>query len=178
MLIAGWLLLALGLLWGLGAYNRLMRLRNAIAQAWAQLEPALTEIARGALGLADGGAGWLPAESAAFEALRQAAEGLQAAVAQLARAPHQAEASAQLAVAVAVLAAALQRVRSLLALNAHDDDDAGRQALLDALKTAEAQRDFGRQLFNQRVQAFNEALAEWPTRVLAGPYGFHDAGRF
>ena len=39
-----WLLqlavLAIVVFWVVGAYNRLMRLRNAVASAWAQVEPA------------------------------------------------------------------------------------------------------------------------------------------
>ncbi len=178
MLIAAWVLLAVLLLWGLGAYNRLMRLRNGIALAWQQLEPALAELRAVGAQLAERGPAWLPSEGPAFDNLRQAGEELAAAVQAVAARPHSADAAARLAVAHALHAAALQRVRGLLALGVGDEHDADRQALLARLKQAEPPRDFARQLFNQRVQAFNLALDELPTRLLAGLFGFHDAGSF
>ena len=178
MLIAAWVLGAVLLFWGLGAYNRLMRLRNGIALAWQQLEPPLRELNGAGLQLAERGHAWLPSESSAFDTLSQTSQELQAAAQAVGSRPHAAEPVARLAVAHALQAAALQRVRSLLALSSHDDHDAERHGLLDRLKHAEQQRDFGRQLFNQRVQAYNDALAELPTRALAGLYGLHDAGSF
>ncbi len=178
MLITAWVLAAILVFWGLGAYNRLMRLRNGIALAWQQLEPALRELNEVGAALADRGLAWLPSEGPAFDNLRQAGEELQTAMQAVASRPHSAEPVARLAVAHALHAAALQRVRSLLALAAQDDHDAERRDLLERQKRAEAPRDFARQLFNQRVQAFNDALAELPTRLLAGLFGFHDAGSF
>lgn len=178
MLIAIWLTLAVLVFWGLGAYHRLTRLRNGIGSAWQQLEPALRESVEAGLQLAEQGRTWLPSEGSAFETLGQTSQELQTAMQAVAARPHVAEPVARLAVAHALQAAALQRVRSLLALSVHEEYDAARRALLDRLKTAEQQRDFGRQFFNQRVQSYNAALAELPTRVLAGLYGFHDAGSF
>lgn len=178
MLIAAWLLAAVLVFWGLGAYNRLMRLRNGIALAWQQLEPALRELCEVGAALAEQGLAWLPSEASAFDNLRLAGDELQAAMQAVGARPHSAEPVARLAVAHALHAAALQRVRSLLALAAPDDQDAERRSLLERQKRAEPPRDFARQLFNQRVQAFNQALAELPTRLLAGLYGFHDAGSF
>ena len=178
MLIAAWVLAAVLVFWGLGAYNRLMRLRNGIALAWQQLEPPLRELTGTGLQLAERGPGWLPSEASAFDTLNQTCLELQAAAQAVGSRPHAADPVARLAVAHALQAAALQRVRSLLALSLHDDHGTERQQLLNTLKQAEQQRDFGRQLFNQRVQTYNEALAELPTRALAGLYGFHDAGSF
>lgn len=178
MLIAAWAVAAILVFWGLGAYNRLMRLRNGIALAWQQLEPPLRELTGTGQQLAERGHAWLPSEAPAFDTLGQTSLELQGALQAVAARPHVADPVARLAVAHALQAAALQRVRSLLALSLHDDHDAERQQLLSTLKQAEQQRDFGRQLFNQRVQSYNDALAELPTRALAGLYGFHDAGSF
>ncbi len=169
-------LAALLLLWGLGAYNRLMRLRAAVASSWqAHLEPPLLQLAGDGLQLAESGPDWLPAEGPAFEALRQCSVDLQQALKAVQPAPYAADPVAQLAVAQALQASALQRV---LALLEHHEPDAERRALIQHLRQAKQQREFGRQLFNQRVQAYNAALAEVPTRVLAGLYGFHDAKSF
>lgn len=176
MLIATWLLLALLVFWGLGAYHRLTRLRAGIGSAWQQLEPALRTLASAGQQLAERGRAWLPAEGSALDHLMQTSADLQTAVQAVAARPHAAEPVAQLAVAQALHAAALQRARSLLALVEHDEPDAERRTLLVSLQGAEQQRDFARQLFNQRVQGFNEAQAAWPTRALTGLFGFHDAG--
>lgn len=177
MEIAAWILGAVLLLWGIGAYNRLMRLRNAIVSSWAQLEAPLAELARLGQRLAELGPNWLPQEAAAFDALRAQSHDLQNAVQLVKARPYAAEPVGQLAVTQALHAAALQRVQALIEHHVHDED-AGRDELIAGLKLARQQREFGKQLFNTRVDLFNEAVAPLPTRVLAGLYGFHDAGKF
>lgn len=170
-------LLALLLFWGLGAYNRLMRLRNAISSSWQQLEAPLQELAGCGQLLAEAGPRWLPQEGPAFEALRQQSQELQGALKAAGATPYAADPVAQLAVAHALQASALQRVLALLEHHARDEDSE-RPALIARVKAAQQQRDFGRQLFNGRVAAYNVAVAEVPTRALAGLYGFHDAKSF
>lgn len=177
MVLAAWIVGAVLLLWGLGAYNRLMRLRNAISSAWGQLEAPLLELSSVGTRLADAGPRWLPQEASAFEALRTQSADLQAAVQAVKGRPYSADPVGQLAVTNALHAAALQRVQALLEHQVHDEDSE-RPQLLAALKQARQQRDFGKQLFNQRVDLFNEAIDRLPTRVLAGLYGFHDARKF
>jgi LemA protein len=46
-----------------------------------------------------------------------------------------------------------------------------------ALREAEPRMQFVRQLFNDAVQAYNDAAREWPTRLLVRLYGFGTAGR-
>lgn len=169
---------ALLLFWGLGAYNRLMRLRSAVASSWqVHLEPPLQLLAGNGQRLAEVGPRWLPAEGPAFDALRQQSLDLQLAVRGVQPAPWSADPIAQLAVAQALQASALQRVLALLEHHAQDHDPE-RSELTQRLREAQQQREFGRQLFNQRVQAYNQAIGELPTRVLAGLYGFHDAKTF
>lgn len=169
---------ALLLFWGLGAYNRIMRLRAAVASSWqAHLEPPLLALANDGSRLADVAVACLPAEGPAFETLRLQCQELQQAVRAVQAAPWVADPVAQLAVAQALHASALQRALALLEHHAHEAD-AQRDALVQALRQAKQQREFGRQLFNQRVQAYNQAIGELPTRVLAGLYGFHDAKTF
>ena len=168
---------ALLLFWGLGAYNRLMRLRNAVSSAWQQLDAPLSRLAAEGQKLADAASHGLPQEGSAVDALRATSLELLAAIKTVQPAPYAAESVSKLAVAHALQAAALQRV---LALAEHAPDEAGSPLapLVASLREAQQQREFGKQLFNQRVLVFNEALAEVPTRALAGLYGFHDAQRF
>jgi LemA protein len=43
---------------------------------------------------------------------------------------------------------------------------------MDELKLVERQRAFARQVFNQTVERYNEAIAQIPTRALARLYRF------
>jgi LemA protein len=177
MLIGLLIVAALLLFWGLGAYNRLIRLRSAIGGAWQQLEAPLAALASEGLALAEAGPSWLPQEGSAFDALRQQSLELQTALKAVKPAPYAADPIAQLAVAQALQASALQRVLALLEHHARDEDSE-RPKRIASLRAAQQQRDFGKQLFNQRVAAYNEAISEVPTRVLSGLYGFHDAKTF
>jgi LemA protein len=168
---------ALMFFWGLGAYNRIMRLRNGVALAWQQLELPLSALAADGAALAEAGPRWLPQEGPAFDALMGHSQALAQAVAAVRQAPYATDPVAELAVAHALQASALQRVIALLEHHVQDEDSE-RAALVAKVLTAQQQREFGRQLFNQRVLAYNEAVGEVPTRALAGLYGFHDAKSF
>jgi LemA protein len=50
-------------------------------------------------------------------------------------------------------------------------------AHLATLRETEARLIFARQLFNEAVQTYNEAVRLFPTRLLARLYGFGTAGR-
>lgn len=169
---------ALLVFWGLGAYNRLMRLRNAISSAWQQLEGGLAELAAAGLQLAEAGAHWLPQEGPALESLRLHSADLQAALKPAQTTPFAADPIAQAAVAHALHASALQRVLALLEHAPAATGDPDYSSLVQRVRTAQQQREFGKQLFNGRVAFYNAAVAEVPTRALAGLYGFHDAKSF
>jgi LemA protein len=170
-----WVLAAILLFWGIGAYNRLMRLRNAIGDAYVLLDQQLGERARLCSQLLGRLRPLLPSEQATFDSLDGAQTEAQAA-AQAARArPHAGEPVAQLAVSSAVHAAALTRLMSLLEHQGELRTQHGLDALVDELKLVERQRAFARQVFNQAVAQYNEAARQFPTRILAGLYGFAEA---
>ncbi len=174
--VFGWVLAALLFFWGVGAYNRLMRLRNRIAEAFGVLDQGLQQRAELSKRLLEQLRPLLANEQASFDALESAqAETLQLAQAARAR-PHAGDPVASLAVASAVQAAALTRVMSIVEHHGELREQAeGLQALMDELRLAERQRSFSRQLFNQAVAQYNEALAQFPTRILASIYGFAEA---
>ena len=55
------------------------------------------------------------------------------------------------------------------------DNPAEIYGLVDELKMVERQRAFSRQLFNQAVGGYNEAVQQFPTRVLTSFFGFSEA---
>ncbi|MFG6467506.1 LemA family protein [Roseateles sp. BYS87W] len=161
--------------WGVGAYNRLMSLRNAIGDAFAQLDTHLKERAEVCEKLLAAVAPRLPSEQATFDALASAqAEAQTAAQASRAK-PWAPDPVGTLAVASALHAAALTRLLSLLDHQAELRSEAEIDALVSELKLIERQRAFTRQVFNQAVGQYNEALNQFPTRVLANLYGFKEA---
>lgn len=163
---------ALLFFWGVGAYNRLMSLRNAIGEAFAQLDTHLKERAELCDKLLAAVAPRLPSEQATFDALSSAQTESQAATQAVRGKPWAPDPVGTLAVAGALHAAALTRLLSLLDHQAELRSETEIDALVSELKLVERQRAFTRQVFNQAVTQYNEALQQFPTRVLANLYGF------
>jgi LemA protein len=172
---AMWTLAALLLFWGIGAYNRLMRLRNAISAAFVQLDEHLSTRANLCSKLLILLQPLLSNERATFEALELAQAEVRAAALAARPRPYMAEPVGTLGVASAVHAAALTRLMSMLEHHGELREHADLYALVDELKMIERQRSFARQLFNQAVGQFNEAITQFPTRILASLYGFREA---
>lgn len=168
---------ALLVFWMVGAYNRLVALRNTIGQAWVKVDEALRQ--RGAAGepLLAALREPLAAEQGALDALAGAlGESAKAAVAMSARPVEQANANTWLA-AEAALAPAAARV---LALFEHDIELRGRAEIATpaaAWRDAQTKLGFSRQLFNEAALAYNEAVTLFPTRLLAPMFRFGLAGR-
>jgi LemA protein len=172
---AGVAVAALLLFWGIGAYNRLMSLRNVIGEAFVQLDAHLKERAELCERLLAAVRPRLPSEQATFDALAGAQAEAQAAAPAARHRPWAPDPVGSLAVASAVHAAALTRLLSLLDHQAELRSEPEIDALVSELKLVERQRAFARQLFNQAVSQYNEALHQFPTRVLANLYGFTEA---
>lgn len=169
--------LALLVFWMVGAYNRLVALRNAIADAFVPVDELVQRRAAAALAL-DGLArpemaseqaaldAWLAAQTAA----REAAQALRARPVLAARA-------AAFTAAEPPLAAASARVTALLEQHPAVLSQAEVAAQLATLRETETRLAFARQRFNEAAQAYNEAVRLFPTRLLARLYGFGTAGR-
>lgn len=166
---------ALLFFWGVGAYNRLMSLRNAIGEAFAQLDAHLKERGEVCDKLLAAVAPRLPSEQATFDALASAQAESQTATQAVRAKPWAPDPAGSLAVAGALHAAALTRLMSLLDHQAELRSETEIDALISELKLVERQRAFARQVFNQAVGQYNDALHQFPTRVLANLYGFSEA---
>jgi len=167
---------ALLLSWALGAHNRLVALRNAIIAAWAQVDEPLKRRAAALAALVAGLRQHLPDESGALDAALAAQSQLQAAADALSARPAMAPRASALSAAEAALSAALSRLLALLEQRsglASADDLAPHVA---ALRDAAQRLAFARQLFNDAVHQYNEAAQQFPTRLVAGLFGFGAAG--
>lgn len=171
----GVLLACVLLFWTVGAYNRIMQLRNKINDAYGKLDQQLATRAKLVQTLIDLLHPELVTEQAAFEALHAAQQAFEAAATQVRARPAAPHAVKQMTLAGAVHAGALARLLALLDQHAELNSRSDLQPLLEELMAAEGQYSFARQLFNEAVRAYNEALKQFPTRVLARAFGFKQA---
>jgi LemA protein len=156
------LFVAVWVFWSVGAYNRLVGLRNELLRCFAPVDDQLR--ARQALlqRWADGLEG---TDAPTLESFRAACQQIEAA-SQHARAhPARASALTSLRLADEILAQARGRLPACA--------DAG---LAAALAEADTTLAFSRRQFNEAALAYNRAVAQFPTWVLSGLFGFRKAG--
>jgi len=163
--------------WMVGAYNRLVALRNAIAAAWALVDEVLKKrgdaVAPLVLALREPLAG----EQNALDALLAAERQVRSAADALAARPVDAALAAAVVAGEAAMASSASRVLALL--EQHDDlrQDPAVVAHAAALRDSVAKLNFSRQLFNEAAEAYNSAVRLFPTRLLAELYRFAPAGK-
>ena len=164
--------------WVVGAYNRLVRLRNGIGSAWTQLDEQLRRRASvlDALLTAvrprmEGG------DPHALDAADAAQRQVQAAADAMRSRPVQEPGSASLVAAEGVLASAQARVAALLDENPVLRADAQVHQALDELKAVDLRLQFARQGFNVAVDGYNDAARQFPTTLVAWAFGLRRAGR-
>ncbi|MEY3252306.1 MAG: hypothetical protein RL227_1279 [Pseudomonadota bacterium] len=177
-----WHLVALALLavlafWMVGAYNRLVALRNAVAAAWQQVDEALARRGEAVGPLVAALRGGLDGEGASLDALLTGQARVAAAADALRGLAVRADSAQALARAESAMASASARVLALLELHPELREDPAAAGPSATLREVEPRLAFARQVFNESVQAYNEAVRQWPTRALAHLYGFGTAGR-
>lgn len=175
-----WLFAAAAVLgfWALGAYNRLVSLRNTVAGIWAQADEAQRRRGGATEQLVSALRGPLAAEQGALDAWASAhTQSVRAAGAMSATPMSAAHAQAWLE-AEGRLGAAATRVFALIDGHAAQ---LGSDAAVQAARTEWVQGDqrlrFSRQLFNDAAAAYDAAIAVFPTSVLSPIFGFGPCGR-
>lgn len=163
--------------WMVGAYNRLVALRNAIAQALAQVDELVQRRAAAAASLADLARPEMASEQAALDAWLLAQAAVREAARALRERPVMASRAAELTAAEPPLAASAARVMALLEQHPAVLAQATAAAHAATLRETEARLVFARQLYNEAAQSYNDAVRQFPTRLLARLYGFGTAGR-
>ena len=178
MTTSAWIVLGLAVaavVWGVGVYNRLVQLRNRIANAFGQIDvqlkrrydliPNLVEVARG----------YLTHEAATLEAVIQARGQALGAAGTARAAPGNASALGALAAAEGVLGGSLGRL--MVVAEAYPDlkADATMQSLSEELTSTENRLGFARQAYNDQVLEFNDKAAQFPDLIVARLLGFPTA---
>ncbi|QHE74981.1 LemA family protein [Hydrogenophaga sp. PBL-H3] len=168
-------LLGLGLavfFWGVGAYNRLVRLKNGIANAFGQIDvqlkrrydliPNLVEVARK----------YLAHESQTLEAVIAARNQARTVEQAAASSPLNAGALGALAGAEQLLGGALGRLFAVAEAYPDLKADQTMRDLSEELASTENRIGFARQAYNDNVLEFNDAAAQFPALIVARLFGF------
>jgi LemA protein len=162
--------------WMVGAHNRVVGLRAAIVEAWAQVDGLLER--RGQVLTALAQALWelWPNSRDVVDALRSAQQQLQVAAHAVRARPTGSAAAASLATAEGALNATVARVLNQVESDAqvHANDVVATQML--ALFEFGPQLIEARQRFNQAGVVYNEAIGQFPTSMLAPVFRFEAAG--
>jgi LemA protein len=175
MSITLWVLIAIGLLvlfWAVGAYNRLVRLKNAIANAFGQIDvqlkrrydlvPNLVEVARK----------YLEHEAETLEAVIAARNHARSAEQRAVASPLNAGALGALVGAEQMLGGALGRLFAVAEAYPDLKADQTMRELSEELASTENRIGFARQAYNDHVLEFNDAAAQFPTVILARLFSF------
>ncbi|MFO1218381.1 MAG: LemA family protein [Burkholderiaceae bacterium] len=175
-----WIAIGLAVLgfWMVGAHNRIVGLRAAISEAWAQVDLLLARRDAALISLARLLWERWPSGRATLDALAAAQHQLQTAALAVRARPSRATQVATLQAAEDALgttvARLLNQVQADESLATVDDVSAQLMALFETgplLLQA-------RQRFNQAGRAYNEAIQQFPTSLLVPVFRFESAGSF
>jgi LemA protein len=155
------------LLWIASAYNGLIRLRNTVKEAWAQIAVQLKRRHDLIPNLVETVKGYAGHEKGTLEAVVQART----------RAV-QAQGVGQQAQAEQALSGALGRL--MLLVESYPDLKANQNflALQEELTSTENKIGFSRQYFNESVMQYNTRMQSFPTNVVAGIFNFKEEAFF
>jgi LemA protein len=162
--------------WMVGAHNRIVGLRATIVEVWSKVDAMLERRGQVLDTLAQALWDLWPNGRGSVDALRSAQHQLQAAAQAVRTRPSRAAAAASLATAEGALNATLARVLNEVESDAalHANDTVATQML--ALFEFGPQLIDKRQRFNRACVVYNEAIAQFPTRLLAPVFRFEMAG--
>ena len=161
--------------WAVGAYNRLVRLRNEIGNAFAQIDvqlkrrhdliPNLVEVARK----------YLTHERETLERVTAARAQVMAATDMVKSNPNKSSPIKSLGMAEGVLANAMGRFQAVVEAYPELKADQSLRELSEELTHTENKVAFSRQLFNDATLDYNNAAHQFPTNIVAGLFGFRTA---
>ena len=142
-------------------YNRFVRYRNRVDNAWAQIEVQLKRRWDLIPNLVETVKGYAAHERGTFEAVTEARTNAQ-----------RAQGPAETAAAEGILGAALGRLFAVAEAYPELQADENFRQLQDELAGTENRIAVSRQVYNDSVLTYNNAIQTFPGVVLAGPFGF------
>ena len=142
-------------------YNRLVRLRNRVDNAWAQIEVQLKRRWDLIPNLVETVRGYAEHERGTFEAVTEARANAQ-----------RAQGPAETAAAEGILGQALGRLFAVAEAYPELQADENFRQLQDELAGTENRIAVSRQVYNDTVLTYNNAIQTFPGVVVAGPFNF------
>lgn len=175
-----WMAFAIVLFWALGAYNRLMRLRSAVAQAFGSFDAHMVRMvallgefnAARTVQRAQRGDDGVDKEMAA---LQGATTQLSACLAVVRARPMSVDAVAALTAARGVLRDTWRGAAREGALEASEGDPSTPSLWQARWDEHVQQNDQAARVFNDAVAQYNDAIGQFPASVLARVFGFRPA---
>ena len=164
-----------GLAWGVLTYNALVRRRNEIGNAFAQIDVQLKRRHDLVPNLVETARKYVQHERDTLQAVTAARQGASAATDRARRQPADASAIGALGAAEGLLGGALGRLMAVVEAYPVLKADATLQALSEELAHTENRIAFARQAFNDAVLDFNNAAQQAPANAVAGLFGFRPA---
>jgi LemA protein len=179
-----WILLGIVVLillvvgWAVGAYNRLVGLRNRFKNAYAQIDVQLKRRYDLIPNLVETAKGYIKHERGTLEAVITARNAASTANARAAVNPGDAQTMKALVGAEATLTGSLGRLFALA--EAYPDLKANQTMaqLMEELTSTENKVAFARQAYNDSVMTYNTGREVFPANVIAGAFNFTSAELF
>ncbi len=165
-------LLAVLIFWAVGAYNRLVRLKNVIANAFGQIDVQLKRRYDLIPNLVEAAKKYLQHERDTLEAVTLARNQARAASDAVRSRPANAQAVTVLAAAEQALDGSLGRLFAVAEAYPELKADQTIRELTEELTSTENKVTFARQAFNDAVLDYNNAQGQFPAVLLARVFGF------
>ncbi len=157
-------------------YNRLVRLRNAITNAFAQIDVQLKRRYDLIPNLVETARKYLQHERDTLEAVTAARNQASAAAVAARRDPAAAASMTALGTAEGALGSALGRLMVVAEAYPQLKADQTMRELSEELTSTENRVGFARQAYNDAVLEFNDGAGQFPANLVAGLFGFAPAG--
>ena len=160
-------ILVILVIWIIGMYNGLVRLRNQVKNAWSQIDVQLKRRHDLIPNLVETAKGYMKHERETFEAITKArSQAIEA------------QGVAETGKAEGQLTEALGKF--MLVVENYPDLKANQNflALQEELTTTENKVSFSRQFYNDQVLQFNTRIESVPTNIIAGMFNFKQAEFF
>ena len=166
------------LMWIVGAYNRLVGLRNRFKNAYAQIDVQLKRRYDLIPNLVETAKGYIKHERGTLEAVVAARNAASAANVRAAQNPGDAAAMKDLSGAETALTSTLGRLFAVAEAYPDLKANTTMMALMEELTSTENKVAFARQAYNDSVMAYNTQRETFPTNMVAGPFNFGPAELF
>ena len=166
------------IMFAVGIYNRLVKLRNRFKNAFSQIDVQLKRRYDLIPNLVETAKGFMQHERETLEAVIQARNQAQQANQRAAQSPDNPQAIQNLMGAEAALTGSLGKLFALSESYPEIKSDSTMTNLMEELSSTENRIAFARQAFNDSVTSYNTARETFPAVMFSGAMGFQPAMLF